>query len=137
MAIPIDSIGEFAFISLRGPVEATKQEVTADTRPGVDGATLMRQGRHPRPFTLRSIVDAPSFFLARTLFVEYTQYIGAGVFPLEWSAYDISTEPGTPYVAVIDVRQVRCCSCRMAIGGINPPSLGYLEADWDLLLIES
>lgn len=131
MASSLNMIGSFFFVALRGYPDVPKPQLEVETRPAVNGAQVTFLGYHPQRFTLRSQVDAPTFFAARQLFIAYQSLIGAAPVLCIWSGYDLSAE-GLLHL-VLDVRCVQCKTIPLAIGGINPPSQGYLECDWDLL----
>jgi hypothetical protein len=130
VALPVNSIGVFTFLSLEGSVEALKQELELVRRPGVEGVGLWKTGVRGRPFRLRSKANPASKAAARSLFRLYCNLIGADPVRLVWS--DIRLEATERFrVAVLDVRQVDCRTLASSSSGL----LGWLEADWDLIPI--
>ncbi|HEY4760950.1 MAG TPA: hypothetical protein VIH42_10260 [Thermoguttaceae bacterium] len=128
-------IGNFRFLALQGNPDVFKEQLEVIMRPGVDGLAIWQTGSRGRPFTLRSVVDAVDIFHARNLFYEYAQLIGADPVIMIWS--DMSTLNDDCKVAVLDVRAAVIRSILGGVGGLNPPSHGWCECDWDLVLLSA
>jgi hypothetical protein len=135
MALPENRIGTFTFISLMGQPLNLAEEVEVITRKGVDGIAASRTGTRGKQFTLRSSVDAPNKQQAREYVEQYRALIGADPVGLVWSDLDMAIEEF--YVLVLDVRPVEVTRLLSATTGLNPPSLGWVECDWDLIAIDS
>ena len=135
MSIPTNSIGDFQFIALDGQPELIRQEIELVFRRGVNGAAFWRTGERGRPFRLRSRVDAQSKADAQALYATYKQLVGADPVTLVWSGLDYELRDGVQ-VVVVDVTQADCRSLAATGGtGLNPPSLGWLECDWELMAV--
>lgn len=130
----INSIGGEQFLTLEGQTERFRRQIEVIQRRGIDGVSIWNMGIRGTPFTLRSKVDAPNKNLARSKYVGYTAMIGNGVYDLFWSSLFMATEG--IQVAVLDVRPVDIRRILTSSGGINPPSLGWCECDWDLIAID-
>jgi hypothetical protein len=129
-------IGPHRFLSLDGvpPVRARQGEIVV--RPGVDGLSFWIHGTRGVPFTVRSRVDYESKAAAMAKRVEYSQLVLAGRQVLVWGDYPLTSDGDDARVMVLDVRPVfgGCGELLLSSGGLNPPSLGYLECDWDLVV---
>jgi len=129
-------IGTHEFIELEGNPETVKRQVMALVRAGVDGTTLVDEGRRGPPFTLRSKVDMPDLLEARAAYASYCELIGDDPVELVWQDLDLASE--SLLVAVLNVTQEVCVPLAFASsGGLNPPSLGWLECTWTLIAIET
>ena len=133
---PVNKIGPYAFITLRGQPDALKQRLEIVMRRGVNGVGLFRTGIRGEPFSLESAVDAASKAAARTYFRNYKQLIGADPVDLIWSDLELETGGGFQ-VAVLDVVPLDIRTLASSSGGLNPPSLGWIEARWKLIPIAS
>ena len=130
-----NSIGDFQFLALHGDPEPLKEQTTLLSRPGVDGVAVWKTGVRGVRFTLRSVVDAESFAAARQLFADYRDSIGQDPVDLVWS--DLSLAGEGFQVIVLDVRPAGIRAILGGVGGLNPPSTGWVEADWDLVAVEN
>jgi len=128
-------IGDFQFLALHGAPVGLSEQLLVLSRPSVDGVAIWKLGRRGRPFSLRSVVDATSFEAARAMHDRYLGLKGADPVDLVWSDIELTTEK--IMVAVLDVRPVpgRTRSMLTLVGGLNPPSLGWVECDWDLIAV--
>lgn len=129
----LNQIGPFYFLSLDGGVETLKQDNQLMIRPGVPGVGLMLTGQRGKPFHLRSRVDAPNVVSAHDMKEEYNTLVGGG--PYDLAQYGaIYSSVGIGFL-VLDVRVVKISALAFCKGGINPPSLGWLECDWELIAV--
>lgn len=133
MALGTNSLGDFSFIALLGNREPPRQQLEIEARPSVDGLTIIRTGSRGTPFRLRSQVDAASYNAAWTTFRSYLGLISADPVVLTQGGI-VSTAEGYK-VQVLDVRPVRIGPIKTASGGLNAPSLGWVECDWDLVAV--
>lgn len=135
MAVPVNRIGTFTFLTLRGNPEPLKRQLELASRAGVDGITATRTGKRGVPFTLQSGVDTATRAAARTLFTQYVQSIGTDPVQLTW--YDLGMVGESFKVLVRDVRPVDVARIINSSGGISgtTPALGYLVCDWDLIAV--
>ncbi len=126
------SIGRFTFLGLSGEVSPPKEIVSADERPAVNGTELTKEGTKGRPFIMFSWVDAESYASAHNRGLEYRELVGGD--PVELIQADCAFSLAGFKVAVLDVTY-KATAIGTSHGGLNPPSLGYLEAQWTLLAI--
>jgi len=133
MALPVFKIGAHEFLSLDGVPPVRESEGQLVVRPGVDGVAFWLTGQRGQPFTLRSRVDCESKAAALAKRYEYAQLVFAGKQKLVWGDHQIETEDGAQ-VMVLAVRTLRANELLASSGGLNAPSLGYLECEWDLIL---
>lgn len=130
-----NAIGNFTFIALLGNPVPPKGQPQVIARPGVDGVGIWRSGKRGEPFKMVSQVDAPSMRVARNAMAAYVASIEQNPVALIQDDYDYSSEGWK--VVVLDVVQRQCHAIISAVGGINPPSLAYLEAEWALVAVSS
>ena len=126
----MNSIGEYVFIGLHGNPDPPKEAVEIMERPGVDGIGVWRLGRWGKPFFMRSQVDVASMAAAAVLLGRYRDMIGQD--PVSMIQDNVDSAACGFLVVVEDVRQERCHAIENSTGGINPPSLAWLEAGWRL-----
>ena len=133
MALDTNYIGDFSFIALLGNREPPRQQLEIEARPSVDGLTIIRTGSRGTPFRLRSQVDAVSYNAAWTTFRQYLNLTNSDPVVLTQGGI-VSTSEGFK-VQVLDVRPVRIGPIKTSSGGLNAPSLGWVECDWDLVAV--
>lgn len=133
MALGTNSIGDFTFIALLGGREPPREQLEIEARPSVDGLTIIRTGSRGTPFRLRSQVDAASYNGAWTTFRQYLALIKSDPVVLTQGGI-VSTAEGFK-VQVLNVHPVKIGPIKSASGGLNTPSLGWLECDWDLVAV--
>lgn len=131
MALLDNSIGAETFLGIRGPLAPAKEILSLDERPGVNGTEVTKEGKKGRPFTVRTWVDAASYEAARTKFIDYTDLIGTDAAILIRGG--VSSLAEGYRVIILDVREVYIGKIVPGPGGLNAPSAGYIECDWDLL----
>ena len=129
----VNSIGDFQFLTMRGEVFAPRQMLEMDQRAGVEGTEFTLLAAKGTPFQVFTQVDAPSFAHAQDESVAYLEAIEDGTLSLTKDGVDFS---GYGFeVKVLNVTPVNIRAIRSAVGGINPPSLAWLEAVWDLIAV--
>lgn len=106
------------------------EQVVVESRPGVDGEAIFKLGKRGKPFRLFSRVDMPSLVDANIEVNSYQTLIDQGPQPVVW--HNVSTVGGYGFV-VLDVNPVRIHALATSVGGLNSPSLAWLEAAWTLL----
>jgi hypothetical protein len=126
-----NSIGNYFFINYDRPPGAPKQHVIDKARPGVTGKAFWRQGTWGDPDVVRTRVDAPNVLIALQEMARYRALIGQNPVILVYAGVP-STALGFN-VVVKDVRLVEASSRLIAVGGLNPPGLGFLVAEWTLV----
>jgi hypothetical protein len=129
-------IGDFRFLALLGPVAPPAMRVEPVARPGIDGAAYWMLGRLGEPFILRSQVDAGDLISAQSLFEQYVLLKGEGPQTLIKDDLDFTAAASPWKVKILEVRLVACRRIAASVGGLNPPSLAMLEADWQLQAVE-
>jgi hypothetical protein len=125
-----NSIGEFEFLALLGEVEAVRQVIELDERPGTNGTTVTWTGRKGKPFQLISQVDAVDYAHARTLYNLYLTLTDSNPVPI--------VQGGVPseIVQVLDVQPLRIGALAGSAGQrIHPPSKGWCECLWTLVAV--
>ena len=129
----LNTIGNFQFIALHGNPVPPKGQPMVLARAGVDGVGIWRAGVRGVPFEMVSQVDAPNMAVARQLLKAYVDSIEQDPVPLIQDDYDYTAEGWK--VVVLDVEQRQRHAIISPVGGINLPSLAYLEASWTLIAI--
>jgi len=123
-------IGEFEFLTLHGRPSPPAEQVEVVARGGVDGLGIWRTGVRGQPFRMFSQVDAPSLEIAADEFERYQALIGQD--PVEMVQDDVIRDWK---VAVLGVQLVSRYAIMVPVGGLNFPSLAWLEAEWTLVAI--
>ena len=132
----ISSIGPFPFLILADQVVPPHEQVDEPVqRRGIDGTAVWRIGRRGEKFTLRSKVDQPSLDFARLTFAQYQSLIGQDPQTLIQDDYAFAQQNFK--VLVLKVQLVALKAIRTAVGGMFPPSLAWLECDWELIAVEA
>lgn len=126
-------IGPHLFLSIDGVPPVRQQQGQLVVRPGVNGVAFVLTGTRGVPFTVRTRVDCESKAAALAKRVEYAELAFAGKQSMIWGDHSVVTEDGAK-VMVLEVRTLACGELLVSSGGLNPPSLGYLECEWDLIL---
>lgn len=130
-----NQIGPFPFLDLVGGVVLPQESAEVLERPGVDGVGLKFLGRRGRPFTLHSRVDAQSLEDAHVAGRNYQQLVNNGIL-YSVAQHDVDyTNFGVEF-AVLAVENLRIRAAWILRGGLFPPSLGWIEADWTLVALE-
>ena len=130
------SIGDFYFLSLDGAVQPPSQRIEPFQRPGVEGTGFTAGGWAGVPFMLRSRVDGVNLVVCAQAFAEYLLYKEAGPKRLVKGGIDYYHDFRPWVVKVVDVKLALMESRLTAVGGLNWPSLAWLEADWTLIGVE-
>lgn len=136
MALPEYKLGDFKFLGILGSHAPASEIISLAELPGVDGTAIIKEGRKGRPFTIRSWVDCANYSQAMTELMNYTLSKSYNE-PSELVICGASSESFLYRVHVLDVRQIAAGICRLGGTGLNPPSLAYLEAEWDLIASEN
>jgi hypothetical protein len=135
MALGTNSIGAFAFITLKGEVVPPSTLVLTEDRPGVDGTEFILAGYKGEPFTLVSQVDTATYAAAKELFNAYLAMQGAEPLNVIQGGYAHLTDGWR--AKVVKVRKIHCYGIRGAVGNKlgSSPNQGFLEARWDLVAV--
>ena len=132
MALPEYKLGDFKFLGILGNHSPIKEIVNLAELPGIDGTAIIKEGAKGRPFMIRTWVDCANYGQAVGEYNYYTLMSNRND-PLELVICGVSSETLLYRVHVLDVRPVDIRACRLGGTGLNPPSLAYVEAEWDLI----
>ena len=127
----LNAISHFRFIRLLGVPDINDPEIEVIQRPGVTGTMFRNLGSHGRPQQVISSVDVGSMLQGRNAIHQYKTLKGAGVVPIIVADIDMSVH-GVLY-SILDVRPITLRSIATVVGGINSPSLAWLECAWTVL----
>lgn len=127
-------IGSHVFLSIDGVPPVRQREGQLVVRPGVNGVAFVLTGKRGTPFSVRTRVDCESKAAAMAKRVEYTELVFAGKQTMVWGDHPLLTDGDSAKVMVLAVRPLICTQVVTSSGGINAPSGGYLECEWDLIL---
>ncbi len=130
----INAIHNFTCIELNGNPVPPMQRRKIVQRAGVDGTGIWRMGSRGDKFTLRAGVDVPNMAAGRLAFALATAFTNADPVILIQDGYDFNLNQSWK-VSVLGVRQVALFAVLNATGGLFPPSLAWLEIDFDLIAI--
>lgn len=130
----VNWIGSRAFLTLDGVPRGIGDSGVVLSRPGVDGSAVWLTGERGKPFTLRSSIDAFDLAYAMQLYAAYRQMVGELV-DLIWNGLEMTNS--TTQIIVVDVTPVdgRVFAMTGGVGGLSPPSKGWIECDWKLVAV--
>jgi len=129
-----NQIGAFKFLDLVGGIVLPQSMAELLERPGVDGLGLKFTGTRGRPFTLHSRVDAEDLADAHQAGRNYQQLVNNGfIYSIAHQGIDY-TNFGVEF-AVLEVSNIRVSGRLLLMGGLFPPSLAWIEADWSLVAV--
>lgn len=101
--------------------------------PGVDYSLLRKKGFRSPEYTVDSIVDCPSWIVARFEYYTYTTDIGAAPSKLIFAGYDYDTEQIRFAVTQVELLEIKR---RLFISGALYPGNTYdLRARWSGILV--
>jgi len=105
------------------------------TRPGLEGGEIWRTKLQSIPFPVTSVVDLPN---VKSCYREHKKYIDThysdDLLEFIWRDADIGATYGLKF-HVLDVRIIEIFGLLKFLGGLNPPSLGWLTCEWTLVPI--
>jgi hypothetical protein len=134
MALKLNKIGPFEFISLQGEPDVPKRKTMVDSRPGVAGIAVWDQLAKGQPFSLISTVDLEDVDAAREEFEKYYEKIAEerlGIIKDDVNYVDIEA-----LFIVLDVTMLSCKAVHTIVGGLNVDD-GVdgvlLRCRWDLV----
>jgi len=127
-------IGPHTFLSIDGVPPVRQQEGQIIVRPGVNGSAFWLTGKRGEPFTVRTRVDCTTKAAAMAKRVEYAELAFAGKQSMTWGDHLVATDGDDAKVMVLAVRPLRADEIVTSSGGLNSPSNGFLECEWDLIL---
>jgi len=130
-------IDDLNFLTMRRiPIaRATSRPLVLFT-PGVDGVTIWETGKRGRPFFIETGVDLPAHTLILPTLDRYYEKITDGLLEMEWA--DATATNAENKIVVLDVQPIpeRSGALLGGAGGLNPPSLAWLAARWELITVE-
>lgn len=129
----LNKIGTHQFLFLRGPWVPPAMEVRVDRRPGIDSIEITRLGTRGRPFQWISAVDTGAPAEAVDLLFAYRELIGQN--PVSVVKDNATSDSAGFKCAVLAVEERRIIALGASIGGLNPPSRGWIEAVWTMIAI--
>lgn len=89
MATQLNQLGAHLFRQfLTPPPGRIQEEVETILLPGVDYALLRRNGLHPRPFQMETVVDCLSGNFAEIEYTLYASTVGESAAKLVWNGFD-------------------------------------------------
>lgn len=101
--------------------------------PGVDYSILRKKGFRSPVYMMESVVDCPSYLIARGQFYTYTTDIGAAPSKLVWAGYDYDIERirfAVTGVELVDIRR-RLIIC----GALYPGNTYDLVVRWSGVMV--
>lgn len=129
----LNKIGNHQFLFLRGPWVPPVEDLRIERRPGVDGIEITKTGQRGRPFQWLSMVDASTPAEAVDLLFAYRELVGQDAVSV---VKENATSDSAGFkCAVLAVEERRIIALATSIGGLNPPSRGWIEAVWTLIAI--
>ena len=129
------SIESLQFIAIQGWWIPPQEQLQIEQRAGVDGVELTQKGLHSEPFTLRSQVDATDYAAAVAALDTYVALVDDD--PVIVVLGDESSADHGFNCQVLRVRAVDIRKISGSLGGLNPPSEGWIEAAWDMVAVPS
>jgi len=130
-------IGPYQFVTLTRPPTGITPGTQLMTRPGVDDVAVWLTGSRGRPFVLRSGCDTVTYALATEAYSLYRTLVGVN--PMHLIQGDVTWTNGNIRIVVLDVMPAGEDGIRAlmgGVGGLNPPSYGWIECDWTLCFVD-
>lgn len=134
MALPLNQLGDFTFITLVGNPVALSEQLELIQRSGLDGTMLRKLGKRGTPFELVGQVDVADLAAGRELYRQYLALKGADPVPLTWHDCESTAEDGA-LVAVLDVQIRALHKIGPSAGGLTTNPGAFLESGWSLIAV--
>lgn len=131
MSYLTNTLGPFAFLEIMGDPQFPTGDIDLVARPGVNGFALWFTGVRGKPFSLMSLVDAPTLGDAYDLYDQYRFLIGAGLQALTWR--NINMTSVSIMFAVLDVRPLQIRQVAKFVGGLNSNPGAICRCEWTLI----
>jgi hypothetical protein len=135
MALLENKIGANEFIALQGEVVPPEQDVLLDDRQGADGTEKVLVGLKGHPFQLVSHADAVDYDDANQLLGQYKGLIELDIQQLIKGGFDYDDFDPAFRVQVLRVTALKILAITGCVGGLRPPSGGYISARWELIAV--
>ena len=130
-----NSIGPYRFLELRGVPDFIGERMEAIQRPGVDGTTFRKLGKHGIPFACVSRVDCLTMQSAGALVTLYKGMLGIG--PQELIRAGIPQSIYGVAVVTLEIKPIVTRAIGVCSGGLNGVlSRAWLECIWQLMPVE-
>lgn len=126
------AIGQQPFINLSRPPAGLMEQLRIESRSGVAGYALWKDGRRGEPFELTSVVNATSITSAQALLRSYEQMVGGDPVTITFAGRVLS---GVLF-QVLDVQPVEggVRATLYGLGGVGGgASFAILRCRWRLL----
>jgi hypothetical protein len=118
------------FVTVTGIPDGIRNQYEVIAQKGRDGSYAWLTGARGTPFEITTGVDAASLGAAMTAMAGYRALVST---PVIYRLYHHGAFFSR--VLLLDVRPVTQIPLANATGGLNPPSLAWLEATWQMLAI--
>jgi hypothetical protein len=126
-------IGDELLLEISGLPDFTRSRLEVVERPGVDGSGVWDTGKRGQRCIVRTQVDAEDLTAAIETFHRYCELVDSDPVNITYAGVSLSSY-GVLF-QVCDVRPVLLTGIAGGSGGLNPPSLGWVTCDWELLPI--
>lgn len=119
-------VGDYDFISFKGGIGPTGQNLEEITRPNVDGIAYRKTGKRALPFQMISIVDVESAQDAQDTLLDYKE--------LQGTLQTIEDDTGKTWedVAILQVEHISTRKIESAVGGISSNKEYLLTCRWSM-----
>ena len=123
-------IANYDFISFKGGLGPTGENLEEITRPNVDGIAYRKTGKRALPFQMISTVDVDSAEDAKDLLLDYKL--------LQGSLWTIEDDTGKEWenVAVIEIEHLYTRKIEGAVGGVSTNKEYLMACRWSLQMTE-
>ncbi len=135
MSLLTNSIGANEFLALQGEVIPPQPNIILDDRQGADGTEKVLVGLKGHPFSLVSHADAVDYADAVQLLGQYKGLIELDIQQLIKGGFDYDDFDPAFRIQVLRVTALRILATTGCVGGLRPPSGGYISARWDLIAV--
>lgn len=133
MAIPLNQLGPYQFITIEGVPLLPRAESEVISRPGVDGLGFLKTGARGKQFSLRTIADVANWATAQTINTQYHQLTNSALVDLIFGGVNYSTI--SIRFNVLDVEVTRIKKVSTSVGGLAAGQ-AIIEATWQLVAVK-
>jgi hypothetical protein len=127
------AIGTEALLEITGIPVLGHSQLEAVERPGIEGTGFWDTGNRGKPFALHTVCDYASIGDALDAYSRYALLAAEG--PQDLTFADVAYNRYGFLFQVLAVRAITVCALAWATGGLNPPSLGWCEAEWQMCAV--
>jgi len=136
MPYATQKIGPHTFATLAGNWTPPAEKLRVDSRPGVDGVEVTKEGKRGEPFSLESTVDCETYKDALETLDDYLELTESD--PV---AVTLGNETSTAHgflCQVINVHKIRAAKVAGVVGNKQSEEAGaILVCRWELFAIEA